>query len=180
MKKDIKRITTGSKLLLLLLEAGYLFGRSQDLYSARKMLYSDYTKHKAEQNLRRLIYSLERKGWLAYEYKNAKKIIKLTSKGELKALLEKSKAASPLPWDGKWTLVSFDIPEAARTTRNKLRQLLKQYGFKALQESLYVSPNAISDAGIEYLTKSKLIDFIRIFRAEQNKSTKDIQSLFRM
>jgi len=44
------------------------------------------------------------------------------------------------PWDEKWRMVSFDIPEKNRKLRNKIRYVLKEYDFKNLQRSLWVSP----------------------------------------
>lgn len=44
------------------------------------------------------------------------------------------------PWDEKWRMVSFDIPEKNRKLRNKIRYGLKNLGLKNLQRSLWVTP----------------------------------------
>jgi DNA-binding transcriptional regulator PaaX len=44
------------------------------------------------------------------------------------------------PWDEKWRMINFDIPEESRNTRDKIRYSLRQLGFKNLQRSLLVSP----------------------------------------
>lgn len=44
------------------------------------------------------------------------------------------------PWDGKWRMIIFDIPEKRREVRGKLRQLLFKLGFGRLANSIYISP----------------------------------------
>lgn len=44
------------------------------------------------------------------------------------------------PWDEKWRVVSFDIPEKNRKLRDKIRYSLRQLGLKNLQRSLWISP----------------------------------------
>lgn len=180
MYKDKKQLTPGSSLLLLLLDANYAIGRLRDRGRLSSALYPEYTAHYAKQNLNRLIQRLKQKGWITYEHPHGKRIMKLTRKGQLEALFKKScSATASKTWDGKWTIVSFDIPETARNTRNKLRTLLYQYGFKALQASVYISPHPITKTGFEYLKLTKLIDYIRIFRATHDESTTDLNKLFK-
>ncbi len=49
------------------------------------------------------------------------------------------------PWDEKWRMVNFDIPEKNRNLRDKIRYSLEQLGFKNLQRSLWVSPLPVDD-----------------------------------
>jgi CRISPR-associated endonuclease Cas2 len=49
------------------------------------------------------------------------------------------------PWDEKWRVINFDIPEKDRKLRDKLRYSLEQVGFKSLQRSLWISPLPIDD-----------------------------------
>lgn len=57
------------------------------------------------------------------------------------------------PWDEKWRMVNFDIPEKNRNIRDKLRYSLGQIGFKSLQRSLWISPLAL-DSFIEKIRKN--------------------------
>jgi len=50
------------------------------------------------------------------------------------------KTARGKTWDGKWRIVSFDIPERLRILRYEVRSILKRSGFKKLQQSLWVFP----------------------------------------
>lgn len=61
------------------------------------------------------------------------------------------------PWDGKWRIVIFDIPESHRRVRNLFRRNLKFWEFKIFQKSVWVTKldvknelkKLISDLGIE-------------------------------
>ncbi len=46
----------------------------------------------------------------------------------------------PKQWDKKWRVVIYDIPESMRPARNKVRQLLKDLGFRQLQISAWAHP----------------------------------------
>jgi hypothetical protein len=44
-------------------------------------------------------------------------------------------------WDGQWRVVTFDVPEKRRSTRDRLRGYMHAYGFKKLQSSVWVFPH---------------------------------------
>ncbi len=46
------------------------------------------------------------------------------------------------PWDGRWHLVAFAVPESARAARDSLRETLVRLGGAAVQGGAYVSANA--------------------------------------
>lgn len=50
-----------------------------------------------------------------------------------------------IPWKGWWLVVTFDIPELDRKTRNSIRRQLLHIGFARWQQSVYVSPHDIAD-----------------------------------
>ncbi len=74
--------------------------------------------------------------------------VQLTKKGE-KRLFEIERAnyqfKKPTRWDKKWRLVSFDIKEKRKETRNLLRQTLTSVGFVRLHHSLWVCPYECQD-----------------------------------
>lgn len=49
------------------------------------------------------------------------------------------------PWKGWWLVVTFDIPESERKTRDFIRQQLISLGFAQWQKSVYVSPHDIAN-----------------------------------
>ncbi len=178
---DSKKLTAGSKLMLALIQADSLLGRSTSMLSIRNAVYPEYASYIADKRLNSLIYKLHKKGWLKVEYKEAKRIITLTNKGELEALFQKA----TLPpesntWDNKWRLIIFDIPEDARRVRDKLRKLLRQFGFKPLQASVYISPYALSEEAIKFLKNSGLIRYIRMLRVDKIDDPKDLLKSFKI
>ena len=47
--------------------------------------------------------------------------------------------------DGKWRLITFDVPIKYRKERDLLRSLLREFGFYQLQKSVWVCPNYMSE-----------------------------------
>ncbi len=46
-------------------------------------------------------------------------------------------------WDGRWRLVLFDVPTTRNTFRDKLRRYLRDRGFGCLQNSVWITPDAL-------------------------------------
>ncbi|PIP29924.1 hypothetical protein COU12_02130 [Candidatus Jorgensenbacteria bacterium CG10_big_fil_rev_8_21_14_0_10_54_38] len=44
------------------------------------------------------------------------------------------------PWDGKWRLITFDIPDYQKNARNALRKKVRELGFYPLQKSVFITP----------------------------------------
>ena len=69
--------------------------------------------------------------------------ITITEKGRKKLLiyeLDNLEIKKPKRWDGIWRIVTFDIPEKKKSTRNALRDKLKELGFCPLHKSVFVHP----------------------------------------
>ncbi|MDO8617774.1 MAG: CRISPR-associated endonuclease Cas2 [Candidatus Uhrbacteria bacterium] len=96
-----------------------------------------------ESSFRRVVYRLDKKGWLVLRDTGRGYRIDLTSRGraELQAYELGQKAIQiPKRWDQKWRVLVFDIPETRRHVREKLRHVLKTWGFYRLQDSVWVHP----------------------------------------
>lgn len=96
-------------------------------------------------------HKLKTRGWLDPDWK-------LTKEGwkRLKGVLPEYK--KPSKWDGKWYIITFDIPESCRTKRNAFREKLKELGFGKLQASVYISPlNYL--ANVESLVKFHKMEY---------------------
>jgi len=48
-------------------------------------------------------------------------------------------------WDGLWRLGIFDVPEDRRLVRDKLRKHLQRHGFGYLQNSVWITPDPVSE-----------------------------------
>ncbi len=167
--------------LIALVEAGGLLHRMNLLGSMRLALQGELRKRIVEREVTQALQGLINRGLVRCEYQEAKRIVKLTNKGQLEALFRRSK----LPhihqrWDGRWRVVIFDIPEQASLVRDRLRKLLKDYGFKALQASVYISPVGLNPDAVTYLKKSGLIRYIRMFRVDKFDTDDDLRKLFKV
>ncbi len=69
--------------------------------------------------------------------------VKLTKRGKaLLAKIELNDIVIPKSdrWDGVWHLVSYDIPEKKKKERDYFRKKIVEFGFKQIQDSLWVFP----------------------------------------
>lgn len=126
------------------------------------------------------VYNLKKRGLIRVKQEGLNKFVELTKKGELQILLAKAVIAKPHNWDGKWRLIAFDIPEAAKEKRNQLRRLLKQNQFLKLQASVYINPYPLNREAILYLKSSGLIDYLRIIKVEEMDSDEDLKKKFHL
>jgi phenylacetic acid degradation operon negative regulatory protein len=67
-------------------------------------------------------------------------------------------------WDGRWTLLTFSVPETRRADRHALRTRLDWFGFGLLRSGLWVSTSATDIAPA--LTELDLLEHAEVFRAE--------------
>ncbi len=180
MIRDTKDLTKTSKVLLYLLATKEAVAPIFAYPTLQKALYPEYAKYKANKRLDATIYRLRKQGWIKVEYKESKRLLSLTNHGEIEALMQKARIDKlSASWDNKWRLIMFDIPEEARVVRNKLRKLLKDFGFYALQASVYVYPFALAGSAIEVLKRSGLMRYIRIARIDSFDDDKDLKKYFK-
>lgn len=62
-------------------------------------------------------------------------------------------------------MVIFDIPESDKLSRDKLRNLLKAWGFVQVQKSVWSSDLDFREALIEAIEKLSLSDYIEVYEA---------------
>ncbi len=127
-----------------------------------------------------ILSQMEKSGRIKTISRNGKRFVKITNKGQLELLLEMAKNPTKGKWDGKWRLVLFDIPVAANKSRDKLRKLLIANGFYKLQASVFISPHPLNRDAISYLSRSGLIEFIRILRADEFDDDSKLKKLFKL
>jgi len=102
------------------------------------------SKQSAKRSLRRLI----EKKLVVIENTRRGKVVRLTNRGEqiLQAVAASGyRLKKPRRWDKKWRIIVFDVREAKRGTRDRLRYTLTQIGFVRLQNSVWVYPYDCED-----------------------------------
>ncbi len=62
------------------------------------------------------------------------------------------------------TIVAFDIPENDRRVRNWLRNQIKIFGYKMLQQSLWIGPGPLPTYFIKRLEDLKIKKYVKTFK----------------
>ena len=171
-----KTLTVSSSILLTMLLAGDMLLQ----HNGRALLARQYPWLRSDRHLLRMLRYLYNKGYITWEDKNAKRLVRLTEQGKLKALLDAFDTEKPKKWDKKWRVVVYDIPESVSALRFQLLHQLRQLGFRKLQASVYIGPNAFNEAAMEYLRYSGLMDYIRIMTVERLDSDADLRKIFKL
>src|SRR3989338_7737656 len=92
--------------------------------------------------VQRSLYYLKRKQFLAFPAKSPKGHIVLTKLGLRRLNKRKFEKLNieETAWDGRWRLLTFDIPEKQAGARHVLQRKLKQLGFYHFQRSVFMLP----------------------------------------
>lgn len=88
---------------------------------------------------------------------------------------------APEKWNHKWTVITYDIPEAKSDVRNSFRYVIKKLGFECWQRSVWLTINPVKEQIKEILSEWNLINNVTVFKAENLFSEKDdeiIEKLF--
>ena len=91
----------------------------------------------------RALKALDAKGWTVYKQTATGIRVSLTERGRVELLayeLGRKKLKAQGRWDGKWHVLTFDVPEKRKHLRDGLRNTLKNLGFHRLQDSVWVYP----------------------------------------
>jgi DNA-binding transcriptional regulator PaaX len=179
MRRSIK------KGLLMVLESGEIL--VSDLLAIMLTPYSPSIsyKEKVAQDIRETLFHYVGKEYTERSFKNAiynlKKdgLINKSNAGEIsitvkgKKLLSKIKRETfpagqyvkdkSVSSDKSLKIIIFDIPEKERQKRNWLRSVIRNLGFKQLQQSVWAGNSSIPEDFIEDLDSLNLLDFVEIF-----------------
>lgn len=103
-----------------------------------KNKYGYQIKNVASRLADRGLVHFKKRGFIELTEKGRQEFNRLEQEMKMRASLQKR-------WDKKWRIVIFDIPERYRKTRDRLRITLQSYGFRQLQESVWVFPHDCED-----------------------------------
>lgn len=124
----------------------------------------------SEGAVRTVLSRMARKGWLETRRIGRHSFYDLTPRG--RRLLEEGQArifhpSWDAPWDGRWFLLAYSIPEDARQLRDRLRDRLAWLGFGSLGNGLWISPHDVGAQVRELAEQMGLEDHLECFRAER-------------
>ena len=115
------------------------------LKNATMELILDPEKYNEKYNRRQIqrsLYYLKKRKFIAFPARSTKGHIILTKLGirKLDQLKFEKLTIKPAPWDGKWRLLTFDVPEKQKVIRESFRRKLKELGFFHFQRSVFILP----------------------------------------
>ena len=183
MKKETKeKVLSASKTLLLIIGAlGFVFVAVAAGNAVQLLKYTPIMKRsklkvfEINQGIKRLLNG----GLIEIKEDENYKYLNITNKGKnllLKFQLEGLAQNKPKKWDEKYRVVIFDISEQRRTIRNRLRGILRSFGFICLQESVWVYPHEcqeIIDLLKQYLNLSSEVLYMTVDSIENDKWLKE-------
>lgn len=140
--------------------------------SSNKALQTVFAGSKRATPRRRIIDTvslLARQGYVSVGLLDNEKVFKITEKGKdrLKAHQVAEDAVSiPERWDGRWYIITFDIPETRKVVRNQLILTLKRHGFTNYAKGLWLFPYNPSRLVVSLRKQLKLKNEIKLIVAQ--------------
>ena len=147
---------------------GNQYQRIHMLFNSENPIFKKYRQDKNKKQFHQLVYYLKRKNYIKVKSLEGKKAIMITKEGLSKALAakwifeEKKKRK-----DGKWIMITFDIPKKHQKARALLRSILKNLEYVLFQHSVWVNPYDVSSQTERLLQMHSLEKYVKIFLIEE-------------
>lgn len=178
-----KGLSATTYILLSLKEAGEGFLDSlPDCYPSfalMKMMFGrgKYKPKFKKEVVRLNLCRLKKQGLIARNPK--KKVYYLTEEGkELVVFIEDRLVLLNAPWDGKFRIVVFDIPENKKGWRRWLRQQLSFLQFQMLQESVYIGKRPLPQGFYQEINDLGLNRYVFVLTVGEIDKNEEILELF--
>lgn len=188
MKKDTKEkiLSISKDILLTIGMVGFVATATFSGNAIQLLKHTSIGQRKSKiknYELNKYVKRLMDRNLLKVYLKNDIEYLGITQKGKsllFKYKLEGLKNVKPRKWDKKYRVVIFDISENVRGIRDKLRVMIKGFGFIQLQQSVWIYPYPCKDI-IEllknYLCINNEIIYMTVDSVENDKWLKDIFKL---
>jgi phenylacetic acid degradation operon negative regulatory protein len=120
------------------------------------------------QAVRSTLSRMSRRGWLESHrasrysfYRLTPKCLRLLEEGAQRIFRPRHD-----PWDGRWHLLSYSIPESKRHLRRRLRRRLLWLGFGALNQATWISPRDLRAEVEQVVNALHVRPYVEFFTAE--------------
>lgn len=122
----------------------------------------NYEGNISKQQSRQMVYTLKKQKYTELGEGDS---VKLTGKAKIRII---DKISNTKTSDGKYRLISFDIPETKRSNRNNFRRAIKRIGFKQVQKSLWVSDRNVVDLVELAIQEYAVDDYVAYFLSDRS------------
>lgn len=131
--------------------------------------------------LKRTLKRLEKQKLVELGEEEGKQVVGITERGKkriLKFAIDELAVERPRFWDGKWRLISYDIPGKLRRVRNIFREYLRAWGFYPLHESAFLHAYPC-EKQVEFLRGYLGIgEYVRIFQVSRIENDELFRDFF--
>ncbi len=184
MKKPVKRLRRGYRLgalekrVLVDLSAGdLLVGFLYSAHSTRKMYAVARQRALHRYRIKNVVQRLSdeglivRRGDMVSISKSGRSLLNQTVDRVRSSIRTKK-------WDGKWRIITFDIPEKMRSVRNDIRTILKRAGFIQLQHSTWIFPHDCEELSTLIKQDTRLTRYVLYGVLEKIENDAHLRQLF--
>lgn len=121
----------------------------------------------SENAIRLVLSRMSKRGWLQSHKLGRESYYSLSKEGNKEMLAGKRWALDKerKEWDGKWRLVSYNVPEHVRHLRDWMRQELFCLGYGSLGGSLWISPYDHHQELMKFFNKIRANEYVETFEA---------------
>ncbi len=138
------------------------------MHAAKNPVFGKYKKEMGRKKFDKMIYYLKQKNYIRAKSLGGNHAMMLTKEGFSKVfkasfgleVKEKRK-------DGKWIMLTFDIPQKHSKARALLRSILKNLEYKMFQQSIWVNPYDVSEKTEKLLQMYNLEKYVKVFLIEE-------------
>ncbi|MCR4311474.1 MAG: hypothetical protein NUV54_02835 [Candidatus Taylorbacteria bacterium] len=131
----------------------------------------------------RSVGNLKKAKFVNSYYKDGAEVIEITEKGKKRSLrydFEDMKIDVPKRWDGMWRLVTYDIMENRKKSRDRFVVRLKELGFYPYQKSIFVLPFPCKDE-IDFMKEHLFLgDSIHYIEATHIDNEESLKKQFKL
>jgi len=152
----------------------FIFKRRRTLYDVMpgpiNPVIEKYRKIKNRKKFNRMVCYLKQNGFIKIKNLQGNNTIILTKKGldgAFRASFKLGDGEKSKRKDGKWIMIIFDIPKNRRKTRDLLRSILENLGYKMFQYSVWITPYDVFEKTENILQFYRLDKYVKIFLIEE-------------
>ncbi len=137
-------------------------------------------RHDRKKYLRQSLRRLEARGIL----QRKKDAYRLTPKGVLFFARYRKRETKlkdvKKKWDGKWRLITFDVPVKENPKRFVLLRALRESNFYQLQKSVWIAPYEMSEEFWKFVVMNNLHKYCKVMLIEVLDGDKELREHFRL
>ena len=161
-------ISLGPKDLIFTLFGDYIIHHGGEIWTGSLIRLLQVLGVSSSQAVRSALSRMSQRGWLQSRRIGRRSYYSLTPKGE-KLLTEGAQRiflGRQGPWDGRWRILTYRIPDNYSDLRTRLRRELGWIGFGRLDASFYIAPYDYSDELDELFERLEVEEYVDLFVAE--------------